>query len=300
MRNLIACILIFISVVSSIEAQVGIGTNSPNSAAILDLHSTNRGLLPPRMTIYQRDAIVAPVNGLMIFNTTSGCPNYFFSGSWYEYCGIISPTFTCGTSTVSFDYNGSTVTYGTVVSANNRCWLDRNLGAMQVATSSTDEAAYGDYYQWGRLDDGHQVFTSLTTNILSNSDVPGHSNFITVQVFPYDWRSPQNSNLWQGLNGTNIPCPEGFRPPTSTEWDSERITWITNNALGAYESPLKLTVAGNRDNYDGVLKKKDTDGYYWSSSINNYGAWFLSIKSSEANISGDYRADGYSIRCIKD
>ena len=36
-------------------------------------------------------------------------------------------TFNCGTSTVTFDYNGSTVTYGTVMSA-GRCWLDRTWG----------------------------------------------------------------------------------------------------------------------------------------------------------------------------
>ena len=37
-----------------------------------------------------------------------------------------------------------------------RVWMDRNLGATQVATSSTDEAGYGDLYQWGRRKDGHQ------------------------------------------------------------------------------------------------------------------------------------------------
>ena len=111
--------------------------------------------------------------------------------------------FVCGTSTVSFDYNGSSVTYGTVISA-GRCWLDRNLGASRVAESSDDSQAYGDLFQWGRLDDGHQVRTSGTTTDLSTSDVPGHGNFIISQDYPYDWRSPQNNNLWQGINGTKI------------------------------------------------------------------------------------------------
>jgi hypothetical protein len=38
-------------------------------------------------------------------------------------------------------------------------WLDRNLGATQVATKVDDSAAYGDYYQWGRAKDG--IFKKL-------------------------------------------------------------------------------------------------------------------------------------------
>jgi hypothetical protein len=196
---------------SNFSQSVGINQtgSAPHPSAILDAESTSKGFLPPRMTVYQRDAIVSPADGLMIFNTTSGCPNYYFSGSWYEYCGTISPPFTCGISTVTFNYKGNIVTYGTVIS-NNRCWLDRNLGAAQVATSSTDAAAYGDLFQWGRLDDGHQVRTSPTTTTLSNSDVPGHGNFI-LSPSTGDWRSPQNNDLWQGVNGINNPCPDGFR-----------------------------------------------------------------------------------------
>jgi hypothetical protein len=41
-----------------------------------------------------------------------------------------------------------------------RVWLDRNLGARQVCTSSTDAACYGDLYQWGRAKDGHESRTS--------------------------------------------------------------------------------------------------------------------------------------------
>lgn len=47
---------------------------------------------------------------------------------------------------VSFLYNGDEVSYGTVLGAGNRCWFDRNLGAAQVAVSSTDIQSYGDYF----------------------------------------------------------------------------------------------------------------------------------------------------------
>ena len=55
------------------------------------------------------------------------------------------------------------VAEGTVTSAGGQVWMNRNLGASRVAVSSTDTAAYGDLYQWGRLDDGHESRTSLTT-----------------------------------------------------------------------------------------------------------------------------------------
>ena len=116
--------------------------------------------------------------------------------------------------------------------ATGKTWMDRNLGASQVATSSTDEDAYGDLYQWGRAADGHQVRTSGTTTTLSNSDTPGHSNFILAPITPYDWRSPQNDNLWQGVSGTNNPCPSGFRLPTLAEWLAERSSWSSLNAAG--------------------------------------------------------------------
>ncbi|PKP05708.1 MAG: hypothetical protein CVU10_10180 [Bacteroidetes bacterium HGW-Bacteroidetes-5] len=110
-----------------------------------------------------------------------------------------------------------------VVGGAGKIWMDRNLGATRVATSSTDAEAYGDLYQWGRLSDGHQIRTSGTTTTLADSDTPGHNNFIRSSSLPIDWRDPQNDNLWQGVSGTNNPCPSGFRVPTETELNDERL-----------------------------------------------------------------------------
>lgn len=64
----------------------------------------------------------------------------------------------------------SPIAEGTVTSAGGQVWMNRNLGASRVALSSTDQAAYGDLYQWGRLDDGHESRTSLADLTLSASD----------------------------------------------------------------------------------------------------------------------------------
>jgi uncharacterized protein (TIGR02145 family) len=182
-------------------------------------------------------------------------------------------------------------------------WMDRNLGATQVATSSTDSLAYGDLYQWGRFADGHQCRTSPTTNTLSSSDIPGHGYFILENGYgTIDWRNPQNNNLWQGVNGVNNPCPTGYRLPTQAEWHS--LIYSICNAAGAFASPLKLTLAGYRLHQDGSLYMVGGRGSYWTSTIGSasYGntAYRLHFDYNSSHIDQYGRAYGRSVRCIKD
>ena len=51
--------------------QVGVGTTNPDASSILDVESTDKGMLIPRLTTAQRNAITTPANSLMIFNTTT-------------------------------------------------------------------------------------------------------------------------------------------------------------------------------------------------------------------------------------
>lgn len=182
-----------------------------------------------------------------------------------------------------------------------KTWMDRNLGATRAATSSIDVESYGDLYQWGRSADGHQIRTSGTTSTLSTTDQPGNVGFILTFPSPNDWRSPQNTNLWQGVNGVNNPCPIGYRIPTEAEWEAERLSWDNYNASGAFASPLKLPVAGFRSSSDGLL---DTDvgsiGRYISSTVSGVGARVRTIASSSASMNTFPRGAGISVRCIKD
>ncbi len=184
--------------------------------------------------------------------------------------------------------------------ATGKTWMDRNLGASRAATSSADPQAYGDLYQWGRFADGHQCRNSPTTSTLSSSDTPGHGNFILTLNIPTDWRSPQNPNLWQGVNGINNPCPGGYRLPTDAELNAERLSWSSNGAAGAFNSPLKLPVAGYRYYSNGSLGYVGSAGVYWSATVDGATARRLYFGSSFAGMIGDRRAYGYSIRCLKD
>jgi uncharacterized protein (TIGR02145 family) len=189
--------------------------------------------------------------------------------------------------------------------------LDRNLGASQVALSAIDFLAYGSLFQWGRLSDGHQciswanAYTGVglngTTTVTSSSNTPGHSQFIQSLGSPWDWRVPQNHSLWQGVSGINNPCPSGFGVPTSTEMNTEATSWSSKNTQGAYSSSLKWAVAGYREFYDGTVYEAGSTGAYWTSTVaNTTKATFFEISASSGLAVSDFRAEGYSVRCIKD
>ena len=378
---------------------VGIGTAAPDASAKVDISSSTQGFLPPRMSTVQRNAIASPALGLVIFNTTTNCLNFFVGNGWNEACGslvntsllntlncagaTITGTLTSGSSangvSTAISYTGGnagtysaqnvastgvlgliaalavgtlangngSVTYtitGTPTSAGTatfaislggqsctfsvpvlsapayspnavncaggttaivnvtnpltgKIWMDRNLGSITAGSFSTDQNAYGDLYQWGRFTDGHQCRFVSTTATLSNVDQPSHGNFITSSTGDYDWRSPQNTNLWQGVNGINNPCPSTYRVPTEAELVAECSSWGAANNLGAFGSPLKWTLGGRRYP-QGTMNNVGTDGYYWSSTV--VGSQSKSMRTSDGSQNLSYRGSGYSVRCIKD
>jgi uncharacterized protein (TIGR02145 family) len=262
-------------------AQVGIGTTNADGSAALDIISTTKGLLIPRMTAAQRDAITSPSQGLIIFCTDCA------SGE-----GVWQIKLTSGWTNKMSDYIVTITSSGT-----GKTWMNRNLGATQVASSSTDAASYGDLYQWGRNSDGHQIRTSIIAGGPVASGSEG-SNFI---INSSDWLSTRDDTRWNGsTKGAHDPCPDGFRVPTVAEWQAELNNFESNSADGAYNSPLKLPAAGFRYYSNGVLNFVGSRGYYWSSTVIGTYARYLHFYSSNASMSSGGRANGFSVRCIKE
>ena len=89
----------------STQAQIEIGTTNPHASAKLDVSSTNSGFLPPRMTTAERNLISTPAEGLIIYNTTSGCINVYNGTLWREICpAVIAGTISaliCGSPAIT-------------------------------------------------------------------------------------------------------------------------------------------------------------------------------------------------------
>jgi hypothetical protein len=230
-------------------------------------------------------------NATYLLNVSNHALRIICDGSnWY----VLEETYKISGQSGGTNCDGSVFSWNDVSNpTTGKTWMDRNLGARQVATSSADANSYGDLYQWGRLKDGHQCRTSTTTATKSTTDVPGNATFITSAG---DWRSTQNDNLWQGVSGVNNPCPSGYRLPTETELDAERASWSTQNQAGAFASPLKFPATGYRDFSSAAIASLGVTSNIWSSTISG-------IKSRDLGTDAIFytaeRGFGCAVRCIK-
>jgi hypothetical protein len=95
MKKIVVLICLFNAVQQTAFTQnVGIGTNTPNTSAQLDISSTTKGLLPPRMTQAQRNAIVSPAPGLLVYQTDLTAGYYYYKdqfGGWQQITTGIIP-----------------------------------------------------------------------------------------------------------------------------------------------------------------------------------------------------------------
>jgi hypothetical protein len=219
-------------------------------------------------------------------------------------------------TTVTFMYDNHEVTYGIINSTKTgRRWLDRNLGAPNTPSAYNDYVNLGDLFQWGRPADGHQLVirtpdvgnafhglsTAVNTNIstiLSTTDAPGNSDFIKPSVDPFDWRSPQNNDLWQGVNGINNPCPAGWRIPTIDEWTAEAEV-LSSDPVNNF-TKLKLTNSGKRFVDTGKFGGTNGGGNYWSSTVTGlYVSVFILSNGLDPFTFGDNRGTANAVKCIK-
>ncbi|SSC07294.1 inverse autotransporter beta domain-containing protein [bacterium endosymbiont of Bathymodiolus sp. 5 South] len=200
-------------------------------------------------------------------------------------------------------------TYGLVTSPfTNRVWLDRNLGATQVATAKNDHAAYGHYYQWGRNDDGHEDRTKTGTSSTLATDITdaGTNLFITSTNSTNDWASVDvNGALrmaaWKD-GGANDICPAGFSVPTEAVLGDEiaksGISGSNGAATRAFTSFLKIPTSGFRHNTGGAVNLNRTFSHFWVRSATTGKSRVMDINPNNARFIDSNRASGFSVRCV--
>lgn len=214
---------------------------------------------------------------------------------------------------VTFTYQGQSVNYTTVRGADGKIWLQQNLGSSQVAVSMDDTASYGDLFQWGRWDDGHQLRNSATTSVPSTNSPDGlvGINGYIIGSSPSWWSTNATSDQWTAgsladvtpVNGFD-PCKaigQGWKMPSQADWTDLVGTESINNPTSAYNSNLKLPAGGYRSSSSGGFTFVGQRGYFWSSDTANSGGKYLYVGTTIANpSSGAPRGQGASVRCIKD
>jgi len=88
-------------------AQVGLNTITPDASSALDIESTTGGILIPRLTEFQRDAITLPATGLMIYQTDKNPGFYFYNGTaWTKINGATGPQGVFGGASFEYKYGG--------------------------------------------------------------------------------------------------------------------------------------------------------------------------------------------------
>ena len=277
---------------------IGIGTNTPHASAALEVSSTNGGLLPPRMTFAQRNAIPNPAQGLMIYCTDCGInggePQYFNGTAWYNIngnsaSGIVEnlPSVTIGTQVwssknldVAFYRNGDVIPQVTDATA----WANLTTGAWcwYNNDSATYAATYGRLYNWYAVSDprglapqGWRISNDTAWNILKNYLDPSSSN------------SDESSTVG------------GLLKETGT------VNWLTPNT-GANNSSGFAARPGGLRVETGGFQFLNTYGLWWSSTqLDNSRAFSRSVKHinpwfGKNNTYGDPKKFGLSVRVVRD
>ncbi len=187
----------------SSAGNIGIGTISPVASAKLDITSTTQGLLPPRMTTTQMNAISSPASGLTIINTTQGDTIYWYDGNrWHGIGAAGGSTYSAG--------NGIKISSTTIYADTTKLW----------STHGNSGTVAGTNFE-GTKDSIDMVF-----------DANGHERFRL---------KPDNnlvSNAFYGTNGVHAWMGIGTKTPMATVEIKDSINantalQVTNTSHGA-------------------------------------------------------------------
>ena len=280
---------------TSVFSQAAVNTDGsvPNTSAMLDIKSTSKGLLPPRMTTAQRNAIVSPAEGLVLYNTDEKALDVFNGTAWSSM--IPGPAFACGLSvTINHLVTGGvaplnkTVTYGTftnIPGAPTKCWITSNLGADHQAISADDatEQSAGWHWQFNRKQGFKHDGVTRTPN----------TTWISSIVENSDWTA------------ANDPCAleldNGWRLPTFTEWTNVDASGNWGNLNDTFNSALKLHAAGYLYESSGPWINQGLTGHYWSSNqASTSQGYYLYFHGGDSSVASDSKPNAFSVRCIKD
>jgi uncharacterized protein (TIGR02145 family) len=295
MKKLFILLAIFTTFATTAQS-VGINADgsSANASAMLDVSSTTKGFLPPRMTGAQRATITSPAQGLMIYCTdcgSSGEPQYYDGTQWKK---LIDGT--------------ATLPPPTEVVIGTQTWEIKNLD-VTTYSDGTVIPEVSDPTQWAALTTGAWCYYNNTT---ANGTTYGKL---------YNWYAV--AGIWDEASKTDATlrkklAPTGWHVPTDAEWTTLTTTlggtsvaggkmkattlWNSPNTDATNSSGFTGLPGGYRGN-NGSFGTIGNDGLWWSSSeYDTAYAWLrnLSYNSGSAGRVGIIKTFGFSVRYLRD
>jgi uncharacterized protein (TIGR02145 family) len=272
------CLLTTVSWSPLVQAQsVGIGT-TPAASAQLDVSSTTKGFLPPRMTTSQRNLISNPATGLIIYNTSSNSLDVKNSSGWVSLSPAAAtlPTIQIGTQKwmrknldVAFYRNGDSIPQVTDPTA----WAGLTTGAWCYPNNDSILGyKYGKLYNWYAVNDPRGLA-------------------------PQGWHIPNNDE-WITLQNTlgDFSVAGGkMKEPGTDNWTSPNT--------GADNSSGFAALPGGGRNTNGAFLNVGLNGIWWSSTPANTDiALYRFVAYNNATFNGwfDQKQAGLFVRCLRD
>jgi uncharacterized protein (TIGR02145 family) len=277
--------------------RVAIGGGIPDPSAKLDVASTIRGFLPPRMTTVQRDAIASPTEGLLIYNTDEKAINIYKGTGW----GPMVAT-TCG-SPFTDTRNGKS--YNTIL-IGTQCWMKENLNLGIRINGSGNQSNNSIYEKY------------CYSDLESNCDIYG-GLYQWAEMVLY-LNGATNTTNWSPSPTGNVQgiCPTGWHLPSNGEWntlsnflgggaiaggkmkESGFSHWVSPNTGATNSSGFTGLPGGDR--YVGSFVNIGSYAFFWSLTPQATNtAWYtrLDFNNTVSNLFEDARADGFSVKCVK-
>lgn len=192
-KHFLGFICVFVSIYAT--AQTGIGTITPDPSAKLEVSSSNKGFLPPRMTGTQRAAISNPAAGLMVYQTDGTSGLYYYSGSaWIYIINSATNVVTRVTGTWTLPPGLSTQSFTVEAGGSYTMWVNGNVpnGIITwnatVSTANTNVPVIGSQYGWYYIDGNALILNSIPDQI------KGTNNAVITSPSSY---GPNASNVFR-------------------------------------------------------------------------------------------------------
>jgi uncharacterized protein (TIGR02145 family) len=309
MKKIAALIFIqYILVSHSSFSQVGIGTAEPSPSAMLEIQSTNRGLLLPRMNTSQQKNILEAEPGLVIYNLDSN-DIYLYNGAIW--IGILDVTDTivwsCGDTLI----DQRDLKFYATLQIGTQCWMAENLntGTMISGFDNSQDNGLIEKFCYNNLESNCEIYGGLYQWIEM-------MQYITTPaprgICPVHWHIPTDDE-WKVLEGT-VDSLFGVGNPVwnNFEWrgsdaggnlkETGTTHWLSSNIGATNSSGFTALPAGY--NAYGDFYNLGNNNLFWTSNQNNetlaYGRLLANYTAMIARYSDYTKAYGFSVRCLKD